>query len=259
MNQAPDRIDVSDLVDQVDWLDEVDSTNRFLAGQPASPGSRLVLSWNQTGGVGRMGRVWVSPPGQSLSMSLELGPDLTPTDLSEEWLGALPLVVGHHLASAIQAVTPAVSVKWPNDVLIAGYKVAGILGEIPAAGRVVVGAGINVWGTPAHLPQAQATSLHRHGLSTSEELRHLIRGFLGGLTGTLAEIRSGVPQATWSMVRTHLGTVGEQVMVSFPDGRTFHGRATDLDDRGRLVVATPSGDHEVVSAGDIQHLRVSPE
>ena len=259
MKPAPEHIDFSDLVDQVDWLGEVDSTNRFLAGQPAATGSRLVLTWNQTGGVGRMGRVWLSPPGQSLAMSLELGPDLTPADLSEEWLGALPLVVGHHLASAIQAVAPSVTVKWPNDVLIAGKKVAGILGELPDAGRVIVGVGINVWGLPPELPPAQATSLNLQGLSNPAELHTLMRGFIAALIDTLNAIRLRVPQGLWSMVRTHLGTLGEQVTVTFPDGQTRHGRATNIDHRGRLLVTTPSGANEVVGAGDIQHLRASAE
>ena len=255
MDHTARPIDLADLVDQVQWPDTVDSTNRYLAAEPPSSGSRVVATWNQTAGSGRLGRAWLSPPGQSLALSLELGPQLTPEVPSESWRGALPLLVGTHLAQAIGVVTDNVEVKWPNDVLIAGQKVAGILGEIPQPGRVIVGVGLNVWLGANQLPTPNATSLALHGLTEHTHVDTVVRGFLGGLLGALRRVGNAVTDQDWTVIRDSLGTLGQRVSVSYPDARVVNGLAVDLDDQGRLIVRTDTGQMEVVSAGDIEHLR----
>jgi len=258
--EHPAPCDLSGFAHEVIWLDSTESTNTHLAGLPAPAGSRLAATWNQTAGVGRMGRAWVSPAGKCLALSLELGPELTPGNMTDQWRGLLPLLVGVHLAQALATVVSRVGVKWPNDVHVEGKKVAGILGEIPAPGRVIVGVGINVGLLDSELPTAQATSLflHEGAHRTSDPegtFSEVVRVFLSGLTASLSQATTVIPGPLWSMVRDGVSTMGQEVRVSFPNGHEIIGTAIDLDQYGRLIIRTSSGDTEVISAADIEHLR----
>lgn len=256
----PAPLDLSGLADEVVWLDSTESTNSHLAGLPAPAGSRLAATWNQTAGLGRMGRAWISPPGKCLALSVELGPQLTPDDMTEQWRGLLPLLVGAHLAQALSTVVSGVGVKWPNDVHIDAKKVAGILGEILAPGRVIVGVGINLGLDYHELPTPQATSLFLHPQKNSarapeETLCRLLAEFVSALTGSLSQSSTAIPASLWSMVRDSVATLGQEVRVIFPGGQEIIGAAIDFDPYGRLIVRTSSGDTEVISAADIEHLR----
>ncbi|AVG24579.1 biotin-[acetyl-CoA-carboxylase] ligase [Pontimonas salivibrio] len=269
--EHPAPLDLANLADEVQWLDSSESTNTHLAGLPAPSGTRLAATWNQTAGVGRMGRTWISPPGKCLALSVELGPQLTPKDMTGQWRGLLPLLVGAHLAQALSTVVSGVTVKWPNDVQINGKKVAGILGEMPAPGRVIVGVGINVGLEDTELPTEQATSLFLHDVehhdgSEHHEVAHcesapeetfseVVRVFLSGLTASLSRATIAIPGPLWSMVRDLVSTIGQEVRVTFPGGREMIGTAVDLDQYGRLIVRTSAGATEVVAAADIEHLR----
>ncbi|MCW8795572.1 MAG: biotin--[acetyl-CoA-carboxylase] ligase [Chlorobium sp.] len=127
--------------------EEVDSTNmqaKILARQGASEGSVLVADC-QTGGRGRMGREWVSPPGSNLYFSLVLRPPVPPTRLSQ-----IPLLAAAAIHRALVGSVDGVSsaIKWPNDILIDGRKVCGILCEMETEPDmthfVIVGIGVNV-------------------------------------------------------------------------------------------------------------------
>ena len=131
---------------QIHYAPQVGSTNdiaKELAAQGAPEGA-LVITDEQTEGRGRMGRRWLAPPNTSLLMSLIFRPDLPPDEANR-----LVMTVGLAAAEAIEAQTElTVNVKWPNDLLISGAKVAGILAEsgliADQLDYVVVGAGINV-------------------------------------------------------------------------------------------------------------------
>jgi BirA family biotin operon repressor/biotin-[acetyl-CoA-carboxylase] ligase len=131
------------------------STQRLL-GDEHSEGA-VAVTEEQTEGRGRLGRRWHSPPGASLLCSILLEPPVETARLPE-----LTLVAGRACAEAIAAVSgTAPEIKLPNDVLISGRKVAGILAEA-REGRVVLGIGVNVNVTEADLPTAvdlPATSL----------------------------------------------------------------------------------------------------
>lgn len=129
---------------------------RALAGAPAGT---TALADYQTQGRGRLGRTWEAPAGRALLFSVLLRPSPGP---HPDAAGVLPLRIGLAIADAVEHLTGcAVALKWPNDVLLDGRKVAGILCE-SAADFVVAGIGINVGQTEAELPpelQSQATSL----------------------------------------------------------------------------------------------------
>jgi len=137
------------------YVERCESTQRLLADD--APEGALAAADEQTAGRGRLGRDWVAPPGSSVLASIALHPHVPTAGLAE-----LSLVAGRAVAQALADVAGVVpEVKWPNDVLIDGRKVAGILAEA-REGRVVLGFGINVHQTEDELPQrAQhpATSL----------------------------------------------------------------------------------------------------
>jgi BirA family biotin operon repressor/biotin-[acetyl-CoA-carboxylase] ligase len=138
------------------FVDRCASTQRLLDG--AREGA-VVATDEQTEGRGRLGRTWHAPPGTGLLFSIVLEPSVPGERLPE-----LSLVAGAAVAEAVSAETGLeATVKHPNDVLIGGRKVAGILAE-SAAGRVVLGIGVNVAQSRDELPpDADATSLALEG------------------------------------------------------------------------------------------------
>jgi len=133
-----------------DWLAECDSTNAVLLAraEAGAPAGAVVIATRQTAGRGRRGRAWISAPGDSLSFSLlwRFAPGTSPAGLS--------LAVGVALARALEKVgAGGTALKWPNDVLLGGKKLAGILIELqPGAPYVaVIGIGLNLR-LPAVLP-----------------------------------------------------------------------------------------------------------
>jgi BirA family biotin operon repressor/biotin-[acetyl-CoA-carboxylase] ligase len=135
------------------YVEECASTQRLLA--PDAPEGETVVADHQTEGRGRLGRTWEAPPGTSVLMSICLRPRVEPPRLPE-----LTVVASRAVADAIAAETGlAPTLKHPNDVLVEGRKVAGVLAEA-ADGRVVLGIGVNV--NQAELPaetRLPATSL----------------------------------------------------------------------------------------------------
>ncbi|RFA22619.1 biotin--[acetyl-CoA-carboxylase] ligase [Subtercola boreus] len=272
------------LVPRLDWLSEAGSTNAVLvaaAGGPDAagwPDLSVVVTDNQTAGRGRLGRVWSAPAGASLAISVLLRPPLMGGEaLPIEALGWLPLIGGAAMARAVNGVlgrgaasaagagtggagTPRAAVKWPNDVLIDGAKVCGVLSELlPGATGVVVGAGVNLFLTREQLPVATATSLAlavASGFTADDvlagylvEFTRLYRSFLAA-GGDAAE--SGVA----SVVSELCDTLGRRVRVELPTGDVVMGQADALDAAGRLRVTRDDGTGElVVSAGDVTHLR----
>ena len=249
--------DLSEVEGEVIWLDEVDSTNSYLADLPKTNSSRIVASWNQTGGRGRLSRQWVSPSGKSLALSLELWPEVVPEHIDASWLGVLSLVTGVSLAGAITAeVSLDARVKWPNDVLIDGKKVAGVLGEIPKPGRVVVGVGLNAFLSADELPTSWATSFSQHGITELGDVATVVRSFVTQFHATLAEAKGGVTPHHLARIEEFLETIGQEVRAEFPDGSSRSGEAVGIDGSGRLrVLFSDSGQIEAIDSADVWHLR----
>ena len=137
------------------FVESCTSTQRLLGDD--DPEGAVAVADAQTEGRGRLGRRWLAPPGTSLLVSILLRPQVDPARLPE-----LSLVAGRACAEAIASVTGLEpDVKFPNDVLLGGRKVAGILTEA-SEGRVVLGVGVNVTQRPGELPpdaRTPATSL----------------------------------------------------------------------------------------------------
>jgi BirA family biotin operon repressor/biotin-[acetyl-CoA-carboxylase] ligase len=247
------------LWQQIDFVAETGSTNADLAAAAragARPGAVLVTDY-QSAGRGRLGRTWTAPPGTSIAMSVLVKPAGIE---SPRWTW-VPLLAGIAVADGVRAVAglPAV-LKWPNDVLVGGRKLCGILAErVETSGgpACVIGIGINVGLQEADLPTETATSL----AIAAAEAGSAVPGRTAVIAAVLAELELLVRR--WeaagddaSAVRGYVersDTIGRRVRVELGQ-RTVEGVAEAVDRDGRLVVRTETGT-EVVGVGDVMHVR----
>jgi BirA family biotin operon repressor/biotin-[acetyl-CoA-carboxylase] ligase len=240
------------------------STNADLlaAARGGAPDRSVLVAERQDRGRGRLDRQWVSAPGSGLTFSVLLRPGAVPP----RRLGWLPLLAGLAVVRGIGDLRDVeVALKWPNDVLLGPEqaKGAGILAEAePGASggpAVVVGIGINVGARIEELPEG-GTSLAAEGAAVDRT--ELLSAVLRRLLTDEAEWRAtgGDPDATGlrEAYRRHCATLGREVRVALPGGSDLVGRASDLDDDGRLVLREPSGAVRTVAAGDVVHLRALP-
>ena len=241
----------SDFWTEVDVVQVTGSTNTDLANA-AKHGARegmVLVAEEQSHGRGRLDRQWVSPPRAGLAMSFLL----RPTVPREQW-GTLSLLVAVALEESLKAVCGVdAKLKWPNDVLIDGKKVCGILAQVEG-GAVIVGAGLNVSLTEDELPVPEATSLLLAGSSTLDRTTIAV-GFLSHVAAVYTTWNERGPASVIERWRRHSATLGRHVAVSFPNGRKVSGRAVGIDNAGCLQVALDDGTVETIAAGDIVHLR----
>ena len=238
---------------EIRWFDEVDSTNTYVREQArfGAPEGLVAVADHQTEGRGRLGRRWESPPGANLLASVLLRPNIDPADLH-----LCTTVVALAAMDACRVVAGVGTLlKWPNDLLVDGAKVAGILAEAEFAGAdlaaVVVGIGINVgWPGP---PEAGGTSLEAAAGSPVDR-RVLLHALLAALGQHRSQLDfSAGRRALAEEGRRRCATLGQHVRVTL-EAEVITGRAVAVDDSGRLVVETPTGSRRV-TAGDVVHLR----
>ena len=232
---------------------EVISTNdeaRRLARQQAPEGT-LVVAEAQRAGRGRRGRTWHSPGRVGLWCSLLLYP---PEQISP---GFCTTLFGVAITRAIRLHCGApAALKWPNDVLLAERKVAGILCELhPAAESrtaLIAGFGINVNqdSFPAEL-RSSATSIYRHTGRTFNRAGLLKKVLLEAEQAYLCAADGG-EDLILEQARALSSTLGRQVVVQ-TDDREVRGRACDLEADGALVVEDEAGTRRVVRAGDVHY------
>jgi BirA family biotin operon repressor/biotin-[acetyl-CoA-carboxylase] ligase len=236
--------------------DELPSTSdraKELAEEGAAHGE-VVIAERQTAGRGRRGRAWASPAGKNLYLSVVLRPDLPPHRATE-----LTLVSSVALCEAAREAGAEAAIKWPNDVLVAGRKVAGILTEMAAdpdrVQWVVVGMGVNLNADPRDFPEEvreEATTLAAaRGSPVPRAL--FTAALLGRLEAWLDRHAAEGFAPVRERWRALSGTLGREVRVATGDGDVV-GVATDIDDTGALLVRGAGGFARVV-AGDVHLLR----
>jgi len=218
----------------------------------------VITTEHQTAGRGRLDRGWITPARSALTVSALLRP--SPSIPVERWPW-LPLMTGVAVASALRKKGYAAGLKWPNDVLIEGRKVCGILIEriettgARSSAAVVIGFGLNTSLTREELPIETATSLELESGAPVDRTEMLV-ALLGELRAAY-EIWGSDPAELARRYRELSVTVGEQVRAELPGGDVWEGVATEIDDFGRLVIATGEGPR-VVGAGDVIHARLRP-
>jgi BirA family biotin operon repressor/biotin-[acetyl-CoA-carboxylase] ligase len=241
-----------------------DSTNtraRELATAGAPHGT-VITAAEQTEGRGRQGRTWIAPPGKALLYSAVVRP-------LEERHMALPLAVPLAVCEAAEELQPGIrcGVKWPNDVLIDGRKLAGVLIEArPQDGWAVIGVGLNLSIAPDEFPpHLRDTAVSLFG--TSEGAQGESRRSLPAVAPAGLPPRSLIATAVLS---SHLNrwveAEPEAVLAAWRERDALRGRevawdagsgvAAGIDDRGYLIVVTAAGERIAIGAGEV-HLTVS--
>lgn len=247
--QIQDGLDTQWAGRTIEYFDEIDSTNRYaraLAREGAAHGT-LVLADTQTAGRGRRGRGWISPAGEGIFMSLILRPDMPPDQVAK-----LSLLTALATANAIAMVTGLdARIKWPNDIVVKGRKVCGMLLEMDATAdrveSIVAGVGINVH-------QAQFDSEIAHSASSLDLLAGrrisrsaVVRAFLEAFERATALDDEAMMHA----YRECSATIGQRVQVIGLTG-TYTGTAEDITESGSLLVrADEDGTVREVLAADV--------
>lgn len=213
------------------------------------PGS-LVITDHQTHGRGRLNRSWFSEPGSALTFSLLLHPP-------KQYLSRVTIIAVLAVGDALLESGVTTALKWPNDVLLEGRKVCGILSEAAWEGSrfqgAVLGVGLNV------STDFSATALAASAISLSEvtdkvDRVDLLRRILAHIDRYYAQIESDRLRLTW---RDRLSTIGQQVKVTQPN-ETLIGIAEDVDANGALLIRRADGSLGQVIAGDIMGLSAIP-
>ena len=266
-NDTPAPLDAAALRDglvgpgmpwrQLDVVAETGSTNADLLARAeagAAIDGAVLLAEYQHAGRGRHGRQWSAPPRTQLSLSAGVSGAAVP---HSGW-GWLTLATGVAVADALAEVGVEAGLKWPNDVLVDGGKLAGILAEVAAPTQViVVGLGLNVELTADQAPDPVATSLLMLGSSTTDR-NTLARGILRELARRIDAWRTagGADSALIADYQRYSLTLNSRVRASMPGDREVVGVARSVDETGRLCVDT-GAQTVAISAGDITHLRPS--
>jgi BirA family biotin operon repressor/biotin-[acetyl-CoA-carboxylase] ligase len=210
------------------------------------PEGTLVWALRQEQGRGRLGRPWVSPEGGAY-YSLILRPTRDAIDAPQ-----IALVAGLAVAETIRdAACVYPSIRWPNDLLLGGKKLSGILVE-SRDGAVIVGVGINVTTDVSHLPP-DATSLVAAGAAHCS-LEDLISGCCRRMSGWYARWQREGFAPIREALRPWMGLFGRPVQIDAGSAQ-FQGTANDVDEAGRLVVRLDSGMLRSFDAGEVTLLR----
>ena len=243
----------------------LDSTNRELArlADAGAEEGTVVVADHQTGGRGRLGRVWASPKGVNLYFSVLLRPDIEARHAAQ-----LTLLAGLALADGVAAQLRAegggleaeLEIKWPNDLLLSGRKLAGVLTEMRTENNrvrhVVVGMGVNVNSRPDDFPaelRGQAVSLSQP-LRKSLKRSSLLVGLLAAIEGRYRLFLTDGFAPVRSAWLRHSRVLGSRVRVSLA-AESYQGRAVAMDADGFLLVERDGGGLVRVLAGDVNLIR----
>lgn len=262
MVEAPDVIEKGEILSRLNtqWLgrnlmyqDEVDSTNTWAkrAGEDGAPNGTVTVADVQTKGKGRRGKSWITPKGTTIAMSLLLRPEFAPEQAS-----MLTIVAGLSVAQSIREETGLkAQIKWPNDAVVSGKKVCGILTEMSAQmgyiEYVVTGIGINV-NTKEFAPDIQdvATSLFIEGgrmYSRAALIARVLERFeenygLFLKAGDLSLLREEYQKL--------LINCGKEIRVLDPKGH-YPAISHGINEKGELLVEKMDGTRTRVFAGEV--------
>ena len=233
---------------RVEYLKSVGSTNRHacMLAQEGAPHGTLVLADEQTAGRGRRGRGWISPAGDGIFMSLIVRPNVHPSQVAK-----LSLLTALAVAEAIEEETGLdARIKWPNDIVISGRKVCGLLLEMTADEQcvydLVAGVGINVHQTVFDEEIAHtASSLDLLGGRRFSRAA-LVRAFLRAFERAMALVDAEMMRAYCA----RSATIGSRVQV-IALGGTYTGTAEGITDSGSLLVTDDAGVRREVLAADV--------
>jgi BirA family biotin operon repressor/biotin-[acetyl-CoA-carboxylase] ligase len=233
----------------IEWHETIDTTMRRAAelADDGAPSGTIVAAAEQTAGLGRLGRAWHSPRGKGLYFTCILRPELPPEELP-----VITLALGVAVADALQMFCGLTcDLKWPNDVLVRGRKLAGILTQLHHD-AVLAGIGLNV--NQAGFPEELADTATSLILETGSEHdpRFLLRALEGSIeahvrilqtSGRSAILRAFAAGSTW--------VTGRAVTVDHPGGPVL-GTTAGLTPSGFLLIRRDDGAEMTVTAGGVR-------
>lgn len=234
---------------RIEVLDAIDSTNAeaLRRARQGEPGPLWIMAARQTAGRGRRGRAWISPPGNLYATLLLRDP--APAAVAPQLGFVTALALHDAVAAAAPDLADRLRLKWPNDLLCAGCKLAGILIEgegVPVA--AAIGIGVNC----RHHPPATefpATDLAAQGADVAAD--RLVAGIAAAMRRRLAQWDRGegfaAIRAAWL---ARADGVGAPIRVRLPD-RELTGEFAAIDAAGRLVLRGRDGTEEAISAGEV--------
>ena len=264
LTEVPDILIADDLTsqlsedqiigNQIRVFRETASTNQLVdqIGLAGEPEGLVIFAEAQTQGRGRLGRQWISPSKKGLWFSVLLRPALRPPQMTQ-----LTVIAATALARAIRETTPLIpEIKWPNDILINGKKVAGVLTEMSAEPdrvlHAVIGIGLDVNLDEKDFPddlKPLATSLRLEcgkPILRSRLAVHLLKA----LDDDYRRIREGQFKMVSEEWESQCITLQKRVRIHQMD-RVIDGYAESLDSEGALMVRTASGLLERITGGDV--------
>ena len=239
------------------FFETVSSTNTVaLERAEKVPEGTVVLADSQDKGRGRHGRVWISPAGVNVYMSIILRPRIKPKDSS-----LITIMSAVACTEAIRNVTGlTITTKWPNDLMISNKKIGGILTELKTQQQktifAIVGIGINVNSDLSDFPkdvEQTATSL-KNEAGTSYSREPLIAEILNAIDRWYKILNSLKKEVILQEWKNLTSTLGRKVMVITPL-ETLTGVAEALDNEGMLIVRLPSGKLQRINSGDLKILQ----
>jgi BirA family biotin operon repressor/biotin-[acetyl-CoA-carboxylase] ligase len=262
-------------IPRLEVVDSTGSTNAdLLRSVTVDPGAwpdlSVLTAEYQTAARGRLDRHWEAPPLSSISVSVVLRPANAegrplPTQ-SYSWLSLIAALALRE--TLLETAGIPAELKWPNDVLVRGKKIAGILAQLGpmsdgSVPPVIVGTGLNVTLGAAELPVPTATSVVLEDARTADrtlllksyllKFSVLYRSFCNADGDPAAGMAGGA--SLHKRVEAVMVTLGKQVRAQLPGDHEIIGHASRLDDYGSLLVVDRDSREHVVTAGDVVHLR----
>ena len=247
-------LDTQIIGKEMDYYPSVDSTNRVAKrlAYHGAPEGTIVVAEEQDGGKGRLDRNFYSPRGKGIWFSVVLRPNFLPKDAPK-----FTLLAAVAVAEAMTRFKLRAQIKWPNDIMFKKRKIVGILtemtGEIGKITYIVVGIGINVNISREEFPEeirpvaASLSEMNGAPLSRVE----LFRAVLEEFDKLYIEVNNSGFDRIIDRWKKYNVTLGKNVrVISASDGKSFTGKAIDLDANGALVVETEQG-LQTVYAGDV--------
>ena len=251
--EVASRLQTERMGRQIRYFSRIDSTNQYAKriAEEGAPDGTLIIADEQTAGKGRSGRTWVTPPAEAIAFTLLLRPKLSPDRIS-----MVTLVMGLAVTNAVNSLYGvSAGIKWPNDVVIKGRKLCGILTEMSAEVRqvnyIVIGVGINANLTsfPEEIREI-ATSL-RLELGCDINRAELIARVMTEFERLYAEFEAqGDLGAVMQEYNELCLNAGSKVRVLDPNGE-YTGTSRGINSMGELLVETEDGKMQEVYAGEV--------
>lgn len=239
--------------------ERVDSTNTAAYGlaEKGMAEGAVILAEEQAKGKGRHGRQWISPPKGGVYLSCILRPTITPQEIAK-----VTLLAAVAVSKAIRNVTGlGATIKWPNDIIVNGRKVCGILTEMKAeqdrVDFLILGVGINVNTKMRNLPRGASSlqeELSRQGRQGAISRLEVVRKMLESLEREYLLLKAKGFKPIIEEWKELSSMIGARIRVTLQN-RTIEGQAHDIDPDGALVVRLESGILEKVPSGDITMLK----